>query len=239
MKTVIFTVVPFVIGSFFISSYCSVDAFLAEKRCTNKIWRSTHSPPSLSLFSSRTDVEIENSCVERRQILGWTIGATLSGLIAGGIIEPAYAAAGTDEVLFKKNPLLNPILEQIRIWEQAEADNIKYGGELERGDAGNKGKVDAYPKLLVPILQIAYELERMNQLIQSRNGYAEAMTIINQPKYQKILFKRTFNAYADNIYYSDPDRANLYLAGGGKFHSYCNIASCCFNVPFHFLLHQL
>ena len=25
---------------------------------------------------------------------------------------------------------------------------------------------------------------------------------------------KTFNAYGDNIYYSDPDRANLYLGGG-------------------------
>ncbi len=27
-------------------------------------------------------------------------------------------------------------------------------------------------------------------------------------------FKKAFNAFADNIYYSDPDRANLYLGGG-------------------------
>jgi hypothetical protein len=26
--------------------------------------------------------------------------------------------------------------------------------------------------------------------------------------------KKTFNAFSDNIYYSDPDRANLYLGGG-------------------------
>lgn len=143
----------------------------------------------------------------------------------------AYSMTTTtlsDDRLFKPNPLTNPILEQIRIWEQAEADNIKYGGELERGDAGNKGKVDAYPKLLLPILQISYELEQVSQLIRSsekmgrssslttttESPLVDAITILKQPKYEKIQFKRIFNAYADNIYYSDPDRANLYLAGG-------------------------
>jgi hypothetical protein len=29
-----------------------------------------------------------------------------------------------------------------------------------------------------------------------------------------VTFKKTFNRYGDNIYYSDPDRANLYLGGG-------------------------
>ena len=33
-------------------------------------------------------------------------------------------------------------------------------------------------------------------------------------KYEKIQFKKIFNQYGDNIYYSDPDRANLHLGGG-------------------------
>ena len=59
------------------------------------------------------------------------------------ILFPETAAA-KDEI-FQKNPLTNPILEQVRIWEQAEADEIKYGGELERGDAGNKGPPEVRP----------------------------------------------------------------------------------------------
>lgn len=82
------------------------------------------------------------------------------------------------------------------------------------GDAGNKGKVDAYPKLLVPILQIQSDLQQVNSLVQNPANYKEAQQILSQPKYDKISFKKIFNAYGDNIYYSDPDRANVYLGGG-------------------------
>jgi hypothetical protein len=37
---------------------------------------------------------------------------------------------------------------------------------------------------------------------------------LSNGKYEKLEFKKTFNAYGDNIYYSDPDRANVYLGGG-------------------------
>ena len=38
--------------------------------------------------------------------------------------------------------------------------------------------------------------------------------ILSHEIFVKIQFKKAFNAFADNIYYSDPDRANLYLGGG-------------------------
>ena len=41
-----------------------------------------------------------------------------------------------------------------------------------------------------------------------------ALAILQDEKYEKIQFKKIFNQYGDNIYYSDPDRANLYLGGG-------------------------
>jgi hypothetical protein len=37
-------------------------------------------------------------------------------------------AVAKDE-LFRPNPLTNPVLEQIRIWDQNFADEIKYNGE--------------------------------------------------------------------------------------------------------------
>jgi len=88
---------------------------------------------------------------------------------------------------------------------------------LEAGDAGNKGKVSAYPRLLMPILTIEKELEDVNSLVRGENratSWPKALSILQDPKYDKIAFKKTFNAYGDNIYYSDPDRANLYLGGG-------------------------
>jgi hypothetical protein len=83
------------------------------------------------------------------------------------------------------------------------------------GDAGNKGKVDAYPKLLVPILQIQKELQQVNKMVQEGpSQWKDAQQILSKNKYDKIQFKKIFNAYGDNIYYSDPDRANVYLGGG-------------------------
>jgi hypothetical protein len=137
--------------------------------------------------------------------------------------DAAHAAmVDNNNALFKPNPLTNSFLEQVRIWEQAEADQLVYHGELERGDAGNKGQVEAYPRLLMPILIIAKELEQIQQDIvhssKAKNDtYELATTILAQPKYETIAFKKIFNRFADNIYYSDPDRANLYLAGGGTY----------------------
>jgi len=153
---------------------------------------------------------------------GFTLGAP--SVIVALLTFPSPASA-RDERLFRPNPLTNPILEQLRIWEQAEADNIKYDGELEKGDAGNKGKVNAYPMMLVPILKIDQELDEVKTLVRSGNGgennnkpskeaMSKALIILQRPSYDKVVFKKTFNKYSDNIYYSDPDRANMYLGGG-------------------------
>lgn len=121
---------------------------------------------------------------------------TFSGLlVAGGgscgaaiAIFPDSASARDD--LFKPNPLTNPMLEQLRIWNQAEADTIKYQGELERGDA----KSSDYVSLLVPILQIAQELHQVEKLIQN-SEYERAVVLLSDKKYEKISFKKTFNRY--------------------------------------------
>lgn len=131
-----------------------------------------------------------------------------AAFVAASVATPARAAD-----LYQRNPLTNPVLEQLRIWDQNQADTIKYSGELEDG---NQTQNAAYPRLLLPILEIAEELELVRSLVQDRINYPDAMKIIQQTKYDKVEFKRRFNAFADNIYYSDPDRANVYLGGGGK-----------------------
>lgn len=143
----------------------------------------------------------------RRHVLEAIVAALLP-------FQPMSAAGARD--LFQTNPLTNPLLEQFRIWDQAEADAFHYGGELERGNAGNKGKVSAYPSLLVPILDMVEELQVVEQLVRrgDRISLQQAHTILKQAKYDKVAFKKAFNRYSDNVYYSDPDRANLYLAGG-------------------------
>ena len=142
---------------------------------------------------------------------------------ASFIVKPQPSLA-KDE-LFKKNPLTNSLLEQMRILEQSEADNIKYGGELAPGSP--KGR-EAYAKLLVPILTIQADLDQVQELVRDetnrRSSLARADTILSQPQFEKIRFKKIFNAFADNIYYSDPDRANAYLGGGAMPKSEQSIA---------------
>ena len=168
---------------------------------------------STACFSSIFDEDgpTNPSTLHRRSFVGGIVGG-LSVLVS---IPPS--AFARDE-LFRSNPLTNPVLEQIRIWEQAEADQIKYKGELEMGDAGNKGQVGAYPRLLVPILKINQELVEVKTLVHAtdnaKEAWSKALSILKQPTYDKITFKKTFNKYGDNIYYSDPDRANAYLGGG-------------------------
>ena len=59
------------------------------------------------------------------------------------------------------------------------------------------------------------ELQMVDSLVHgSTEDWAKALKILQQPQYEKIAFKKTFNSFADNIYYGDPDRANLYLGGG-------------------------
>lgn len=176
----------------------------------------------LSLIFSQTIAWGPPPRVERQSAQQASRRACLQAL--GGNLLSAAAMVLVPEVanakneVFRKNPLMNPVLEQMRIWEQAEADELKYGGELERGDAGNKGKVEAYPRMLVPILGISNDLDKVNQLVSKEPAgmdvWKEARQILAKPEYEKVAFKKIFNRYGDNIYYSDPDRANVYLGGG-------------------------
>jgi len=74
--------------------------------------------------------------------------------------------------------------------------------------------VDQYPKLLVPILEIVRDIDTVNTLVRDRSSWSKVQQILSDSKYEKLAFKRIFNAYGDNIYYSDPERANVYLGGG-------------------------
>lgn len=147
--------------------------------------------------------------VSRRSFL-----ALMPGVIGGvAAFSSAPKSVSARDELFKPNPLTNAFLEQVRIWEQAEADDLKYGGELAPGEKSTE--IDSYPKLLVPILEISADLDTIDRLVHGgRDDRSKALKILEQPRFDKIVFKKIFNAYGDNIYYGDPDRANLYLGGG-------------------------
>jgi hypothetical protein len=144
--------------------------------------------------------------MSRRSILSAVLPAAVALTLNPG-------KSNARDELFKPNPLTNKVLEKIRILEQAEADNIQYGGELAPGSPIGR---DQYAKLLVPIMIIQKEFDELDTLVHMPNGdgLAQADTILSKKQYEKLQFKKTFNAFADNIYYSDPDRANAYLGGG-------------------------
>lgn len=180
---------------------------------------SAKSSAAAAAESNPAEIESYEPSSDRRSFFGSVMGLVCAPAMVSLTSMPSSASA-RDE-LFRPNPLTNPVLEQFRILEQAEKDNVQYGGELERGDAGNKGKVDAYPSLLFPILKIESELNEIRSLVRSggeskpsKEAMSKALAILQQPTYDKINFKKTFNRYGDNIYYNDPDRANLYLGGG-------------------------
>jgi len=163
---------------------------------------------------------------DRRNALRKLSLAFLSTASAASSIVPQRANAASPSSsssdLFKPNPLLNPVLEKVRIWNQDEVDNIKYGGELESGSA-KPAAFDQYVALLQPILAVEGDLVAINELVNdgklvTKEDYqalfAKVDAMLSKSQFDKINFKKAFNAFADNIYYSDPDRANLYLGGG-------------------------
>mmetsp|Transcript_4611 Transcript_4611/g.6826 ORF Transcript_4611/g.6826 Transcript_4611/m.6826 type:complete len:288 (+) Transcript_4611:3-866(+) len=149
----------------------------------------------------------DDSCksVTRRKMFSSAFG---SAAFVAALVPQSVRA---EDPLFRPNPLTNKFLEKMRIIDQDVADNIHYEGELAPPQIRS-----TYASLLVPILDVQEMLKLMNELVNQSNGagLVEAQGILSQPKYQTKELKRIFNAFADNIYYSDPDRANLYLAGG-------------------------
>ena len=121
------------------------------------------------------------------------------------------------------NPLTSKPLEALRIMVQ-EDQNEKYGGELASPTLGmssgsNVASVSNTPGLLlVPIARIEAQLKEMRQhgYFDDPQRWEEARTVLSTRVLPKKDFKKAFNNFADNIYYSaaDSDRANAYLMGG-------------------------
>mmetsp|Transcript_7770 Transcript_7770/g.11290 ORF Transcript_7770/g.11290 Transcript_7770/m.11290 type:complete len:277 (-) Transcript_7770:91-921(-) len=155
------------------------------------------------------DVEDSTDSVQRRNLL-------LNCIFTSTSAAMVPSAANAKDELFKPNPLTNKALEQIRIWDQTYADNMKYDGELEEGDAYKNSSEEEYIKLLVPIAGMSNDLSKINELVSGsdKSSWQQALRIVASPQFEKKNFKKIFNAYSDNIYYKDPDRANLYLGGG-------------------------
>mmetsp|Transcript_17075 Transcript_17075/g.20850 ORF Transcript_17075/g.20850 Transcript_17075/m.20850 type:complete len:295 (-) Transcript_17075:874-1758(-) len=198
---------------------CTISFILMDKTTTATARRTFSEEVGVLLYSQKendnSDSHSINQLRSRRNLFSTLVStSSLSLSLSLGALSllPSNANAADDR-LFKPNPLTNPLLEKIRILEQAEADTIQYKGELAPGSP--KGR-DSYAKLLIPILDIQADFEKVDKLIHATDGSGlkDASIILKKPQLEKIAFKKTYNAFADNIYYSDPDRANAYLGGG-------------------------
>ena len=157
---------------------------------------STQSPPPKSQHiqtsTDATHTNNNNNGINRRQ----SISTLLSGITVA--FTGVQTASAKDE-LFKPNPLTNKFLEQVRILEQAEADNLVYKGELAPGSPPLRSE---YANLLVPILTMQQDLTNVDGLIHEveGKGLMEANGILNRQEFEKIKFKKTFNAFGTYVF---------------------------------------
>ena len=72
------------------------------------------------------------------------------------------------------------------------------------------------PVVLVPLLQAQQRLKEVAELIEANNldSWRDASSVLRQKPFTPTKeLKRLFNAYTDNIYFSDASRKNMYLDG--------------------------
>ena len=130
-------------------------------------------------------------------------------------LSSACYATTTDEqlttrqkVIRQSNSILSgPIFETIRKMDEVDPDS----------------SISESTKryfLLVPIVELYESILEASSLLQEGgnkiplNKLQEVKSILAQGKFDSGALKKTFNRYGDNIYYADPARANVYLAGG-------------------------
>jgi len=156
--------------------------------------------------SSQLHATSNDKSIDRRYLI--------SSILASSAIFK-YDPSNAVDPLFKANPLTNPILEKMRIIEQEEA-NAAYKGQL--ASPGMNKNRDIYTQLLLPILTFEENIYQIHNLIYaeplSKSNLKEAQSILQLKSFETPQIKKTFNNFADNIYYTDPDRANVYLGGG-------------------------
>lgn len=111
-----------------------------------------------------------------------------------------------------RNLLMNPLLESYRKFDQLESDEAM-------------ASVDNNHALyLVPIVKMQSKIRSMcmslenSMTIEDINSRHFAITHAKNDLSDDIfipkIIKKIFNRYADNIFYADPDQANMYLGGG-------------------------
>ena len=140
------------------------------------------------------------------------IAIASQGLVAVDISErPPPATTRQKMIRASENILTNPVLENLRKADQLDPD------EQEEPQATKA-------LYLVPILSVNADIQLIGNNVEELSKLSSKsdvdlrlkmiLDVLNKEVYETKAFKKTFNKYADNIYYSDPREANLYLGGG-------------------------
>lgn len=135
-------------------------------------------------------------------------------LQASGGLDDTMLLQASEVVVERRNILTNKLLEGIRIANQVDYDNKYSDAAVDQAvKADDNSKLVL---LLIPIIDIKNDLQMISDLISQPTyvSLSKAHALLDSSSYDTKQLKKTFNRYADNIYYSDPDRANLYLGGG-------------------------
>ena len=141
-----------------------------------------------------------------------TVALASQGLVAVDVSDrPPPATTRQKMIRASENILTNPVLESLRKADQLDPDE----------QAEPQATKALY---LVPILVVNADIQFIGDSIEklstltSKNDIDQKLKsildVLNKDVYETKTFKKTFNKYADNIYYSDPREANLYLGGG-------------------------
>ena len=141
----------------------------------------------------------------------------LGGSSAALCHRPQFAAAATWENPFAqpdRSGLKSKPLEQLRILLQDEADAIQYGGSEGLAPGGAP---PATGLLLIPVIQLRETVRALKPTLASfdSSAWSAAQLKLSSGNFRTVEFKRVFNAFSDNIYYtSSTAEANAYLLGG-------------------------
>ena len=101
------------------------------------------------------------------------------------------------------NILSSPIFETMRKIDQYDSDDLVSESTTRYF-------------LLLPIVDLYEDILSASKQVKDKSlqSFQNINFILTQTKFDKGQMKKTFNRYGDNIYYSSPERANIYLAGG-------------------------
>lgn len=143
----------------------------------------------------------------RRALRLGGIAAVAFSPLAGYALDPRFPLT-SEGAPSGDNPLTSRPLEWIRVKRQLEADETL--GELADPNAKQTAA------RLADVLKLEDALRAVGADLDGPDGWRRAKATLATPAFATKAFKRAFNGYSDNVYYSrsDPDRANLYLLGG-------------------------